>query len=115
MSASTLSVLAHDELIAVNQDPLGRSVRLVWQGHPKDGLAGERLVSAPCDVNDPLQGWIYRQERLESVARRGQCMSAKPGVEGRLVAVVKDCDAHDKMQVGYEVICDLTHARMGSS
>ena len=100
MSASTLSLLSHEELISVNQDPLGRSVQLVWQGHPRDGLAGERLVSTRCNVTDPLQQWTYAGQLLQSVGRKGTCVKAKPGVEGRLLAVVADCDVHDEMQVG---------------
>lgn len=99
MSSSTLNLLTHPELLAVNQDPMGRSVRPVWQAHPRGGLAGERLVSARCDPQDPRQRWRATDGRLESVATPGSCVGTREGVEGRILAVIKPCDPNDEMQV----------------
>ena len=57
MDNFTLSLLTHEELIAVNQDPLGRAAQMMaWYTAP-GGNAGQRVVSRTCDKGDARQAW----------------------------------------------------------
>ena len=111
MSKSTLALLTHDELLSVNQDSLGESVRLAWHDQHQDrsGQAADRVVSAPCDVKDVRLHWTYDEtKRLLEHVVTGKCLSVQRSKvralgsdedHERLLAVVKDCNENDELQV----------------
>eukprot|EP01031_Cornospumella_fuschlensis_P033813 gene33813-40913_t len=91
--AEILTLLSNKEVIAINQDPLGRQARITWSD-TKSYLPenhGENLVASVCGFSQPgldsvyldeagTQDWVYTQDKKISNAATGLCLYEHPAV-----------------------------------
>ena len=65
MTSDTIRILTNTEVIALNQDYLGRSGTLISSTTARGSTAGSQVVSSNCDVNDAQQQWTYNSIYLQ--------------------------------------------------
>jgi alpha-galactosidase len=91
MTTETMNILLNKEVIAINQDPLGKQGYIVSQTHlpyaPPIKLPGgsTNVIVAPCDaLFDPFQRWTYGADSKFRIMSDNRCLD------------VDTCDANPK-------------------